>query len=132
MFPDPPKIFSKKRAKFWFLLGDEAARILDTMQTLEYPTFRYHHTGHDVWWNVLGYRLVRVLEAVEGWKAVLAFFTQEPHSRYVTANPSLVQTDFHTALLALGSEVRVCNPVFSFEGLSIADKAIALREEILA
>lgn len=132
MFPEPPKEYSKELAKFWFLLGDEADEVLDTMQTLEYPTFRYHHLAHDVWWNVLGYRIVRLLEVEQGWKAALAFFLQDRHSRYVTANPLLVQIDFHGVLLSVGSGVQICNPAFQFPGLAIAEKAAALRDEILA
>ena len=130
MFPEPPRVFSKKLSSFWLLLGDESDAVLDAMERLERPCFNYHHTVHDVWWNVLAYKIVRILEAPR--ESVLDFFLQEPHRYYVTSNPLLAQTDITDALLDLGTEVRMCNPSFSFEGLSVRDKASALKEEILA
>lgn len=129
MFPVPPRVFSKKLSTFWFLLGDEADDVLDVMQRLERPCFNYHHIMHDVWWNVLAYRIVRILEAPR--ESVLDFFLQEPHRFYVTSNPLLAQTEITDVLLAIGTDVRMCNPSFSFEGLSVRGKAVALKEEIL-
>ena len=130
MFPEPPRVFSKKLSVFWFVLGYESDAVLDAMERLERPCFNYHHIAHDVWWSILAYKIVRILEAPR--ESVLDFFIQEPHRYYVTSNSLLAQTEITDALLALGTEVQMCNPSFSFEGLSIRQKASALKERILA